>query len=46
MARCAPDIRSLAVQQLINADGGPDAIKKLARAVLDADGDPAPVTSA
>ena len=38
MAKCTPDIRALAIDQLIKADGGADAIKKLARSVLDSDG--------
>lgn len=37
MKRCSPDIRSLAINQLVEADGGPDAIRKLAKTVLEMD---------
>lgn len=38
MARCAPDIRAQAIHELIQQDGGPDAVRKLAQSILDTKG--------
>ena len=38
MPRCAPDVRSQAISELMNADGGADAIKKLAQTVVETKG--------